>query len=108
MRYPDGGGLTAEDRARREKVRLAAADRAGVAHRRAAQSLYSTMAVRAPRGPGGGRGSTLNEPMQPSPGTVKSLHPSLTNIDPSAVTVWLSSKKRNSTDNGSGPSPRVS
>ena len=26
MRYPDGGGLTAEDRARREKVRLAAAD----------------------------------------------------------------------------------
>jgi hypothetical protein len=26
MRYPDGGGLTAEERARREKVRLAAAD----------------------------------------------------------------------------------
>ena len=26
MRYPDGGGLTADDRARREKVRLAAAD----------------------------------------------------------------------------------
>ena len=26
MRYPDGGGLTAEDRARREQVRLAAAD----------------------------------------------------------------------------------
>jgi len=26
MRYPDGGGLTAADRARREKVRLAAAD----------------------------------------------------------------------------------
>ena len=26
MRYPDGGGLTAEDRARREQVRLTAAD----------------------------------------------------------------------------------
>src|SRR5690242_5255843 len=26
MRYPDGGGLTAADRARREKVRLQAAD----------------------------------------------------------------------------------
>jgi transposase len=26
MRYPDGGGLTAEDRVRREQVRLAAAD----------------------------------------------------------------------------------
>ncbi|RSM93298.1 transposase, partial [Streptomyces sp. WAC 01325] len=26
MRYPDGGGLTAEERARREHVRLAAAD----------------------------------------------------------------------------------
>ena len=26
MRYPDGGGPTAEDRARRERVRLAAAE----------------------------------------------------------------------------------
>ena len=26
MRYPDGGGLTAEDQARREQVRLGAAD----------------------------------------------------------------------------------
>ncbi|MFC0052284.1 helix-turn-helix domain-containing protein [Streptomyces actinomycinicus] len=26
MRYPDGGGLTAEERARREQARLAAAD----------------------------------------------------------------------------------
>ncbi|MCT9114296.1 hypothetical protein ACFWD7_55255 [Streptomyces mirabilis] len=26
MRYPDGGGLTAEERSRREQVRLAAAD----------------------------------------------------------------------------------
>ncbi|ORT53362.1 transposase, partial [Streptomyces sp. CB03238] len=25
MRYPDGGGLTAEERVRRERVRLAAA-----------------------------------------------------------------------------------
>jgi transposase len=35
MRYADGGGLTAEERARREKVRLAAADliEAGVSDR---------------------------------------------------------------------------
>jgi putative transposase len=26
MRYPDGGGLTAEERGRREQVRLAAAE----------------------------------------------------------------------------------
>jgi putative transposase len=26
MRYPDGGGLTTEERARRERVRLAAAE----------------------------------------------------------------------------------
>jgi hypothetical protein len=26
MRYPDGGGLTAEEQARRERVRLAAAE----------------------------------------------------------------------------------
>ena len=39
MRYPDGGGLTAEDRARREQVRLAAADliEAGVSDREVAK-----------------------------------------------------------------------
>ena len=30
MRYPDGGGLTAAERARREQVRLAAAEMIGV------------------------------------------------------------------------------
>ena len=29
MRYPDGGGLTAQERARREQVRLAAAELIG-------------------------------------------------------------------------------
>jgi transposase len=39
MRYPDGGGLTAEERARREQVRLAAADlmEAGVSDREVAK-----------------------------------------------------------------------
>ena len=39
MRYPDGGGLAAEDRARREQVRLAAADliEAGVSDREVAK-----------------------------------------------------------------------
>ena len=41
MRYPDGGGLTAEDRARREQVRLAAADliEAGVGDREVAKQF---------------------------------------------------------------------
>jgi transposase len=41
MRYPDGGGLTAEDRARREQVRLAAADliEAGASDREVARRL---------------------------------------------------------------------
>jgi len=33
MRYPDGGGLTAVDRARREQVRLEAAERRALLHR---------------------------------------------------------------------------
>jgi transposase len=39
MRYPDGGGLTAKERARREQVRLAAADliEAGVSDREVAR-----------------------------------------------------------------------
>jgi putative transposase len=39
MRYPDGGGLTADDRARREKVRLEAADliQAGASDREVAK-----------------------------------------------------------------------
>ena len=39
MRYPDGGGLTAAERARREQVRLAAAEmiEAGASDRAAAQ-----------------------------------------------------------------------
>jgi putative transposase len=41
MRYPDGGGLTAEERARREQVRLAAADliEAGASDREVAKRL---------------------------------------------------------------------
>jgi transposase len=39
MRYPDGGGLTAQERARREQVRLAAAEliEAGVSDREVAK-----------------------------------------------------------------------
>src|SRR5947207_13618239 len=41
MRYPDGGGLTAEERARREQVRLAAAEliEAGVGDREVARQF---------------------------------------------------------------------
>ena len=41
MRYHDGGGLTAEQRARREKVRLEAAEviEAGASDREVARSL---------------------------------------------------------------------
>jgi transposase len=44
MRYPDGGGLTAEERARREQVRLAAADliEAGVSDREVARRFRVT------------------------------------------------------------------
>jgi transposase len=48
MRYSDGGGLTAEDRARREQVRLAAADliEAGASDREAAKRFrVSRMSV---------------------------------------------------------------
>ena len=41
MRYPDGGGLTAKQRARREQVRLAAAEliKAGVSDREVARRI---------------------------------------------------------------------
>jgi transposase len=44
MRYPDGGGLTAAERARREQVRLAAADQieAGASDREVAQRFRVT------------------------------------------------------------------
>ena len=44
MRYPDGGGLTAEDRARREQVRLAAAEliEAGASDREVAKRFRVT------------------------------------------------------------------
>ena len=44
MRYPDGGGLTAGERARREQVRLAAADQieAGVSDREVAKRFRVT------------------------------------------------------------------
>jgi transposase-like protein len=72
MRYSDGGGLTAEERARRERVRLAAAEpiEAGASDREVARRFrVSTMSVNrwrralaaggrralASRGPGGAR-----------------------------------------------------
>ncbi|MFE6800065.1 winged helix-turn-helix domain-containing protein [Streptomyces sp. NPDC057681] len=44
MRYPDGGGLTAEERVRRERVRLAAADliEAGASDREVARQFRVT------------------------------------------------------------------
>ncbi|WP_405910940.1 MULTISPECIES: helix-turn-helix domain-containing protein [unclassified Streptomyces] len=44
MRYPDGGGLTAQERARREQVRLAAADliEAGISDREVARRFRGT------------------------------------------------------------------
>ena len=44
MRYPDGGGLTAAERARREQVRLAAADEieAGASDREVARRFRVT------------------------------------------------------------------
>src|SRR3954447_17208049 len=44
MRYPDGGGLTAEERVRRERVRLAAADltEAGARDREVARQFRVT------------------------------------------------------------------
>lgn len=44
MRYPDGGGLTAQERVRREQVRLAAADliEAGASDREVARQFRVT------------------------------------------------------------------
>ncbi|WP_327726598.1 helix-turn-helix domain-containing protein [Streptomyces sp. NBC_00487] len=44
MRYPDGGGLTADERVRRERVRLAAADliEAGASDREVARRFRVT------------------------------------------------------------------
>ena len=63
MRYPDGGGPTAEERARRERVRLAAAewfdeasDREGATHFRATRmSANRWRRALAAKGPGGAR-----------------------------------------------------
>ena len=83
MRYPDGGGLTAEDRARREQVRLAAAEliEAGASDREVARRLRVTRmsanrwrralaaggrAALASKGPGGG-------PCKLSPAQVREL-----------------------------------
>jgi hypothetical protein len=45
MRYPDGGGLTAQERARRERVRLAAAGliEAGAGDREVAKRFRVSM-----------------------------------------------------------------
>jgi transposase len=83
MRYPDGGGLTAAERARREQVRLAAADlmEAGASDREVARRFrVSRMsanrwrralvaggrAALASKGPGGG-------PCKLSPGQLREL-----------------------------------
>jgi hypothetical protein len=46
MRYPDGGGLTAAERARRERVRLAAAEmiEAGASDREVAKLFRAALA----------------------------------------------------------------
>jgi hypothetical protein len=54
MRYPDGGGLTAAERARREQVRLAAAGRAVAANRWRRALAAGGRAALASKGPGGG------------------------------------------------------
>ncbi|MFE9627643.1 helix-turn-helix domain-containing protein [Streptomyces sp. NPDC006527] len=84
MRYPDGGGLTAEERARREQVRLAAADliEAGASDREVARRFRVTRmsANRWRRGVGFGRSAgpglqgLRRRPVQARPGT-----PRLTN-----------------------------
>src|SRR5216684_278868 len=83
MRYPDGGGLTAEERARREQVRLAAAELigAGASDREVAKRFRVTRmsanrwrralaaggrAALASKGPGGG-------PCKLSPAQVREL-----------------------------------
>ena len=83
MRYPDGGGLTAAERARREQVRLAAADQieAGASDREVAKRFRVTRmsanrwrrslaaggrAALMSKGPGGG-------PCKLSPGQVREL-----------------------------------
>jgi transposase len=83
MRYPDGGGLTAEERARREQVRLAAAEliEAGASDREVAGRFRVTRmsanrwrralavggrAALASKGPGGG-------PCKLAPGQVREL-----------------------------------
>jgi len=57
MRYPDGGGLTAAERARREQVRLAAADlmEAGASDREVARAVPGEQDVGEPVAAGAGR-----------------------------------------------------
>src|SRR2546427_11177222 len=85
MRYPDGGGLTAAERARREQVRLAAAEliEAGAGDREGARRFRVTRlsANRWRRAAGaGGRAALLAEragggPGKPTPGPGRGVGP---------------------------------
>nr|WP_329529331.1 helix-turn-helix domain-containing protein [Streptomyces sp. NBC_01462] len=78
MRYPDGGGLTAEERVQRERVRLAAADliEAGASDREVARGFRVTRmsANRWRRGlASGGRQAMVSAGDPRRPGKVRRL-----------------------------------